>query len=1002
MKDNKNLDNLLKEAETSKKLDNLLSVLDSKEPLEESKKLPAAVYYAKYKKKQAEAQQAVAAEREAFLKARSQKKEEAKQDPNAGSIVEEEDTIKKVSIEVDIDGKSVSKDGSAKVELEPPIKAPEEPEDYNAKIHGKEGDDIMKKENEALKAIEESMKGIFSILKGAPLKEEDATDLGDAAAEPVHDTAEAKEVTPEVTNDDVLPADEHKQAEDVKEVVVENEELPVEVAAVEAPLETAEEAPVITINTDEVKVTIPVTDGEVVNSEITPEQQELVAEAFASIYKVFARNPLNEEEAVEVPENAEAEVEVEDGKLVVTIHVDHPTTEVKPEDEETLDKAVEVIESVLVGNTSLGDAAAEPVHDTTDAKEHTPEVTNDDVLPADEHKQAEDVKEVVVENVAGDTNLGDAAAEPVHDDSAEKEHTPDVENSDVYTSDEHKQAEDVKEVVVENETPTIEIHTDAVEVTIPLSSNQEVVPSEEITPEQQELVAEAFATIYKAFAKRPLNEEETVEVPEDAEANVEVEDGNLIITINVDQPVAEISDDKSEEVSNAVGVIESILVGDTDLGDAAAEPVHNDKAAVEHTPEVTNDDVLPADEHKQAEDVKEVIVEAKVDLKKGATKLNDAAHVKAWKETGVYSYENGTYKYADGTKASKEDVSKYNKLLKDYKKEKAYEGAWKATGVYSYENGTYKYADGTKASKEDIVKFKKAYSKLVESENVAGDTDLGDAAATPVHTDAAPAEHTPDVKNDDVYTADSHEQAEEVKEVVVENETPVAAEVPAVETPVEPVAAEEVAEVEDDAHAEVKVEDGRLVITIDTDEVKSELSDTDSAKLEEAVNLIHRLVTGKTLSEADTEELNDAGSDTVNRAGDLENPSHEEPKKALPSDVTTAPAVATPAEKEPVKATPADVTEAVKYKSLKEAFLLENGYFDKDSVETVSAQAKRDRLLEQLALLTARDSKDPLYEELLQSTVVAKRIQKKLQEKYTGAATKRAEQMFSLRQERKN
>jgi hypothetical protein len=955
MKDNKNLDNLLKEAETSKKLDNLLSVLDSKEPLEESKKLPAAVYYAKYKKKQAEAQQAVAAEREAFLKARSQKKEEAKQDPNAGSIVEEDDSLKAVSVEIKIDDKEKDKNG--KVELEPVIQAPESPEEYDEKIYGKDGDDTMKKENQNLKAIEESMKGIFSILRGGSLKEEE---LGSAAAEPVHDNGEAKELTPKVSNDEVYTADAHKQAEDVKEVVVENEEVPsVEVApAMEAPVAdvAVEETPSISISTDKVEITIPVSADHSVNTDsVTPEQEEQLAEAFAAVYKVFAKKPLNEEETVEVPENAEAEVEVEDGKLVITINVDQPETEVTADDQEKLDNAVEVIESVLVGDTDLGDKAATPVHDTAEAKEHTPELTNDDVLPADEHKQAEDVKEVVVENIAGNTDLGKEAATPVHDDSAEKVHTPDVDNADVFPADEHKQAEEVKEVVVENETPAIEIHTDSVEVTIPLAAGEEQAATE-ITPEQEEIVAEALAVIYKAFSRTPLNEEETVEVPENSEADVKVEDGKLVVTIHVDQPVAEISDEKGVEVANAVNALESVLVediaGDTDLGDKAATPVHDDSAEKEHTPDVENKDVFTDKDHKQAEDVKEVVVE-----------------------------------------------------------------------------------------------------------NVAGDTDLGKEAATPVHDAAEAKEHTPEVTNDDVLPADEHKQAEDVKEVVVENEIdPETAkklagiskelkdagkvkkadtaedimnteeknkaqrlgneasdvlageesveETPETETPEateEVEASEEVAEVEDDADAEVKVEDGKIVITIDADEVKTDLSDAQSAKLEEAIATIHSLlVKGSLLEQDNTEEVNDAGSDTINNDGDLEDPSREEPKKALPSDVTTAPAVATPAEKEPVKATPADVTEAVKYKSLKEAFLLENGYFDKDSVETVSAQAKRDRLLEQLALLTARDSKDPLYEELLQSTVVAKRIQKKLQEKYAGAATTRAEQMFALRQERKN
>jgi hypothetical protein len=103
----------------------------------------------------------------------------------------------------------------------------------------------------------------------------------------------------------------------------------------------------------------------------------------------------------------------------------------------------------IILKEELGDAAAEPVHTDAAPVEHTPEISNDEVYTTDSHEQAEDVKEVVVENVAGDTDLGDAAAEPVHTDKAAVEHTPELTNDDVYTSDEHEQAEEVDEVLVE-------------------------------------------------------------------------------------------------------------------------------------------------------------------------------------------------------------------------------------------------------------------------------------------------------------------------------------------------------------------------------------------------------------------------------------------------------------------------------------------------------------------------------------------------------------------------
>jgi hypothetical protein len=47
--------------------------------------------------------------------------------------------------------------------------------------------------------------------------------------------------------------------------------------------------------------------------------------------------------------------------------------------------------------SELGSAAAEPVYGSGEAKEHTPELDNKDVYPADEHEQAEEVEEVIVE-----------------------------------------------------------------------------------------------------------------------------------------------------------------------------------------------------------------------------------------------------------------------------------------------------------------------------------------------------------------------------------------------------------------------------------------------------------------------------------------------------------------------------------------------------------------------------------------------------------------------------
>jgi hypothetical protein len=59
--------------------------------------------------------------------------------------------------------------------------------------------------------------------------------------------------------------------------------------------------------------------------------------------------------------------------------------------EEAIAKKQELKES------ELGSAAVKPVHGSGEAKEHTPKLDNKDVYPADEHEQSEEVEEVIVE-----------------------------------------------------------------------------------------------------------------------------------------------------------------------------------------------------------------------------------------------------------------------------------------------------------------------------------------------------------------------------------------------------------------------------------------------------------------------------------------------------------------------------------------------------------------------------------------------------------------------------
>lgn len=87
--------------------------------------------------------------------------------------------------------------------------------------------------------------------------------------------------------------------------------------------------------------------------------------------------------------------------------------------------------------------------------------------------------------------------------------------------------------------------------------------------------------------------------------------------------------------------------------------------------------------------------------------------------------------------------------------------------------------------------------------------------------------------------------------------------------------------------------------------------------------------------------------------------------------------------------TPVEVKESVKYKSLKEACLLDADYFSTDSYIKESADEKVEKLTEQVALLMAREAMDPMYDELVKTAVKAQRLQEALSAKYGTIASER-------------
>jgi hypothetical protein len=147
-----------------------------------------------------------------------------------------------------------------------------------------------------------------------------------------------------------------------------------------------------------------------------------------------------------------------------------------------------------------------------------------------------------------ESELGDAAAEPVHGTEQPKEHTPEVENKDILVG---QHAEEVKEVVVESEVSE---------------------PSE-----QQYKVEEEIAQ---------------VDAPE-AIVKTEIKAGEIVVQPHdhADAEGKKVRDELHEE-----------------LGDAAAEPVHTEEQPKEETPVVKAEEVI--DSVQPAQEVKEVVVEA--------------------------------------------------------------------------------------------------------------------------------------------------------------------------------------------------------------------------------------------------------------------------------------------------------------------------------------------------------------------------------------------------------
>lgn len=87
------------------------------------------------------------------------------------------------------------------------------------------------------------------------------------------------------------------------------------------------------------------------------------------------------------------------------------------------------------------------------------------------------------------------------------------------------------------------------------------------------------------------------------------------------------------------------------------------------------------------------------------------------------------------------------------------------------------------------------------------------------------------------------------------------------------------------------------------------------------------------------------------------------------------------------------LAEETNYSSLREAFLLEADYFETPSVSTVTADEKEKKLICQLAMLVAKESNDPIFDELTTACVRMKDLKAAIMTKYEGIAREKAEEI---------
>jgi hypothetical protein len=765
------------------------------------------------------------------------------------------------------------------------------------------------------------------------------------------------------------------------EEVLDDEKPEVEPVSVEVDLVAD---PEIIVTNDTIRIEVPLVAKP--KTELAPAEVDGLKESLSAIYGILAGKILNEEgEVVGVEDTPEAELNVENDelsgidKLVIEIKTDKkPENEVSDDEFSTISEALSLISFIFneSDSTDLGDEAVEPVHDDKETEEKlTPEVENEDTFPEDEHQQSEEVKEVIVEEVEGDTDLGDEAVEPVHDDKEPVADTPEVENEDTFPEDEHEQAEEVKEVIVEE----VEAKESSFEFFVSESSVKITVPFEgEINYEgDMKAVADSLVKIHSIF-----NSDPSAPV---GDAEVQIVDGNLEIIIPVEQPKEVIS---PEEEKAASAHLEAVL-GHITLP-AKLEEVPADVAL--DTEEVVEE----KEEEKAADPNAEALAKlllAKDDIVKHEEEPEE--------KTGVLAINAG---FSIDTNAALKLLESFDLTAN----EKISLISEAASSLYLAEVKTLLEESGFANSKKGLSMFLNTLNVTLTEEEVNDLYDEINAEKVKEKFDEEKgSKQSEEIEEHDIAKEDIVDDKKEEDVKPVEEALEEAAGGNALDMTVKDIA---------EKHG-VDVGDIEKQIKIGVEIEQEHTSDEEQAKkiamdhLVEFPDYYDRLVKMEKEAEEELEikerkaedkvqpedvivkegvegetDLGDEAVEPVHDEGEpVELTPEVENEDTFPED-----------EHEQVEEVEEVIVESKKYTSLKEAFLLEADYFNNPSVLNITAEDKKQRLVEQISLLIAKDQADPLYEELVQATAYAKTIQDKLNTKYTKLAEAKSEEMIKV------